>query len=99
MDFFSPAEAASRDALASMQTVRLKNTVEQAAKSPFYGKTFAQAGVSAGDLRTADDIVKLPFTDKDDLRSAYPHGLVAVDKAELVRLHASSGTTGAPVVV
>ncbi len=99
MDFFSPAEAASRDALASMQTVRLKNTVEQAAKSPFYGKTLAQAGVSAGDLRTADDIVKLPFTDKDDLRSAYPHGLVAVDKADLVRLHASSGTTGAPVVV
>lgn len=99
MDFFSPAEAASRDALASMQTVRLKNTVEQAAKSPFYGKVFAQAGVSAGDLRTADDIAKLPFTGKDDLRSAYPHGLVAVDKSELVRLHASSGTTGAPVVV
>ena len=99
MDFFSPAEAASRDALASMQTVRLKNTVEQAAKSPFYGKVFAQAGVSSGDLRTAEDIVKLPFTDKDDLRSAYPHGLVAVDKSELVRLHASSGTTGAPVVV
>ena len=99
MDFFSPAEAASRDALASMQTVRLKNTVEQAAKSPFYGKVFAQAGIAAGDLRTTDDIVKLPFTDKDDLRSAYPHGLVAVDKSELVRLHASSGTTGAPVVV
>ncbi len=99
MDLFSPAEAASRDALASMQTVRLKNTVEQAAKSPFYGKVFAQACVSTGDLRNADDIAKLPFTDKDDLRSAYPHGLVAVDKSELVRLHASSGTTGAPVVV
>ena len=99
MDFFSPAEAASRDALASMQTVRLKNTVEQAAKSPFYGKVFTQAGISAENLRSADDIAKLPFTDKDDLRSAYPHGLVAVDKSELVRLHASSGTTGAPVVV
>lgn len=99
MDFFSPAETASRDSLASMQAVRLKNTVEQAAKSPYYGGVFAKAGISAADLRHADDVVKLPLTDKDDLRSAYPLGLVAVDKNELVRLHASSGTTGTPVVV
>ncbi len=99
MDFFSPAEAASRDALASMQAVRLKNTVERAAASPFYGAALAKAGLQAGDLRSAEDITTLPFTDKDDLRAAYPYGLVAVDKSELVRLHASSGTTGAPVVV
>ncbi len=99
MEFFSPAETASRDALAAMQAVRLKNTVEQAARSPHYRKVFAEAQVHAGDLRNAGDITKLPFTGKDELRRAYPLGLVSVDRSELVRLHASSGTTGAPVVV
>ncbi len=99
MEYFAVAETWSRDAIGRAQTVRLKNTLAQAALSPHYKKALGEAGVSAGNISGPQDMAKIPFTTKDDLRAAYPMGLVAVPQGELVRLHASSGTTGAPVVV
>lgn len=68
-------------------------------KSPFYIDKFEKAGVEAGDVKTYEDIQKLPFTTKSELRGAYPMGLLAVDESEVVRIHSSSGTTGKPVII
>jgi phenylacetate-CoA ligase len=65
--------------------------------SPFYREFYA--GISAGDIKTPGDFEKLPFSDKDDLRQAYPLGLQSVPDEEVVRIHSSSGTTGAPVII
>lgn len=65
---------------------------------PFYRKKFDEAGVKPKDIRSIDDIAKLPFTTKDELRETYPYGLLAVDESEIVEVHTSSGTTGTPVV-
>jgi len=67
--------------------------------SPFYQKIFQQAGVEAGDIKTMADFQKLPFSDKNDLRKAYPLGLQAVADEKIVRIHSSSGTTGDPVII
>ncbi|SFM32936.1 phenylacetate--CoA ligase family protein [Methanolobus profundi] len=67
--------------------------------SPFYQKKFAEAGVDISEIRTLDDICKLPFTNKEELRDAYPLGLQAVPDEEVVRIHSSSGTTGSPVII
>ena len=99
MEYYSVAESWNRESIERAQVVRLRNTVEQALKSPFYGDLFARTGVSPSDINSPSDITKLPFTTKDDLRAAYPDGLLAVPKSEIVRLHASSGTTGSPIVV
>ena len=66
---------------------------------PHYRKTFAAAGIAPGDVKSLDDLKKLPFTTKDDLRQNYPFGMFAVPMNEIVRIHASSGTTGKPTVV
>ena len=66
---------------------------------PFYAKRFAEVGVTPDDIKTLDDVRRLPFTEKQDLRNHYPFGLFAVPKDHIVRLHASSGTTGKAVVV
>nr|WP_320024535.1 phenylacetate--CoA ligase [uncultured Acetobacterium sp.] len=68
-------------------------------KSPFYQKRFEDAGVVAADVKTMADFENLPFTDKSDLRNAYPLGLQAVPDSEVVRIHSSSGTTGQPVII
>lgn len=99
MEFFDIAETWSREAISAAQIVRLRNTVEQAMKSPFYGQRLKEAGVTPGSIRSLDDVRRIPLTSKDDLRSQYPDGLLCVPKAELVRMHASSGTTGTPTVV
>ncbi len=99
MDFFDPAETWSRERISEVQVIRLRNTLEQAAKSPFYRKRFDEAGITPASINTPEDIRRLPLTSKDDLRLNYPLGLVTVPQKELVRLHASSGTTGTPVVV
>ncbi len=99
MEYFDKVEFASRDEIAALQLVRLRNTLERAAQSPFYSKQFKEAGVSADSIKSLDDLRRLPFTTKDDLRSAYPCGMLAVSQDKMVRLHASSGTTGAPTVV
>ena len=93
-------ETASLDALRALQLERLKAIVARAyARVPHYRDKFAAAGVHPDDLRTLDDLEKFPFTGKEDLRATYPFGMFAVPMAEIVRIHASSGTTGAPTVV
>jgi phenylacetate-CoA ligase len=95
-----PIERASRDELAALQLDRLRATLHHAyANVPHYRRRFEEAGVHPDDLRDLSDLARFPFTTKDDLRATYPFGLFAVPRNEVLRLHASSGTTGRPVVV
>ncbi|HVO17840.1 MAG TPA: phenylacetate--CoA ligase [Anaeromyxobacter sp.] len=96
---FDPAEALPRDALRSLQARRLAQVVERVSRVPLYREALAAAGVSAASIRSADDVRRLPFTVKDDLRRTYPLGLLAVPRAEVARIHGSSGTTGKPTFV
>ncbi len=98
--FDRDAETMPRDQLAALQLGRLRQTLERAyAKVPHYRKKFDAARVRPGDLKSLADIVKFPFTMKTDLRDNYPFGLFTVPRQEVLRLHASSGTTGKPTVV
>lgn len=92
-------EALSRPEIEALQLERLHDTLLQCMKSPFYRKRFAESGISPQDIRTLDDIVKIPFTTKQDLRDHYPFGLCTVGLDRVVRLHSSSGTTGKPTVI
>jgi phenylacetate-CoA ligase len=94
-----PIETASLDELRTVQLKRLTQSVARAATMPHYRKAFAAAGIAPGDVTSLDDLTKLPFTTKDDLRQYYPFGMFAVPLNEVVRIHASSGTTGKPTVV
>lgn len=86
--------------LRALQTKRLKETLTYVyANSPVYKKKFDDAGVHPDDFVTLDDLAKFPFTTKQDLRDNYPFGMFAVPQEQIVRLHASSGTTGKPTVV
>ncbi|MEK7820644.1 MAG: phenylacetate--CoA ligase [Pseudomonadota bacterium] len=98
---FAPdIETASRDALAALQLDRLKQTVRHAyANVTHYRKAFDAVGAKPDDIRALDDVARLPFTVKTDLRDHYPFGMFAVPREQLVRVHASSGTTGKPTVV
>jgi len=85
--------------LKDLQGKKLRYTVDLAYNhSPFYRKLFDQAGVKPDDIKGVDDITKLPFVKKQDLRENYPYGMFAVPLSQIVRLHASSGTTGKPTV-
>jgi len=93
-------ETASIDELRSLQLSRLKNTLQHAYKnSSAYKKKFDQHGVHPDDLKTLADLSKFPFTAKSDLRDNYPFGFFAKPMQDIVRVHASSGTTGKPTVV
>jgi len=95
-----PMECMSRDQRATLQGERLKETVSRVYHNvPFYRKKMQESGVEPGDIKGIEDIGKLPFTTKQDLRDNYPYGLFAVPKSEVVRMHASSGTTGVPTVI
>ena len=95
-----PIETASLDELQALQLERMKSTFAHAyANVAMYKERFDAAGVHPDDLRDLSDLAKFPFTQKDDLRANYPFGLSAVPRDQLVRLHASSGTTGKPTVV
>ncbi len=97
---FDPIETASRDELSALQLARLKKTVQHAYDNvPHYRRSFEVAGVHPSDLKTLADLSKFPFTVKKDFRDNYPFGLFAVPREEVVRVHASSGTTGKPTVV
>ncbi len=98
-DGSDPIETASTDELRALQLTRLKTAVARAAKVPHYEKQFAAAGIAPGDVKSLDDLARLPFTTKEDLRQNYPFGMFAVAMNEIVRIHASSGTTGKPTVV
>lgn len=99
--YFSPEiETASRDYLHAVQSARLIKTVKRCYENiPFYKAKFDEIGLKPEDIHSIDDIGKLPFTVKQDLRDHYPFGLFAVPREELVRVHASSGTTGKQTVV
>ncbi len=98
--FDRPAETMPREALAALQVRRLRQTLAQAyANVPHYRRKFGEAGVTPDDLTALPDIARFPFTLKADLRDNYPFGLFAVPREKLLRLHASSGTTGKPTVV
>ncbi len=93
-------ETLSRDEISSLQLSRLKETVAYALKTPFYQRRLKKVGItSPDDIKKLDDLKRIPFTTKDDLREAYPYGLLAVEKSDVVRLHTSSGTTGTPTVI
>ena len=93
-------ETLPREALEVLQLKRLQNQVERVyASVPYYRQKMDDAGVLPGDIKTLADIQKLPFTTKEDLRKNYPFGLFAVAMERVVRIHASSGTTGQPTVV
>ena len=95
-----PIETASLDELRALQLKQLKATIARAERDiPHYRKKFADAGVRAGDVQSLDDLVKFPFTAKEDLRQNYPFGMFGVPMSDIVRIHASSGTTGKPTVV
>jgi phenylacetate-CoA ligase len=96
---WDPAETLPRDAVRALQAERLAETVRRAGSIALYREALAQAGVDAASIRSADDVRRLPFTVKDDLRRAYPYGMLAVPRAELARVHGSSGTTGKPTFV
>jgi len=98
--YFNPEmELLSRPELEVLQLTRLKDTVERCTRSPFYSKRFAEMGLKPDDIKSLDDIRRLPFTTKQDLRDNYPFGMAAVPLEQCIRLHSSSGTTGTPIVV
>lgn len=89
----------TQEEMAALQLERLRWTVNHAYEnSVFYQAKMKEVGVTPGDIRTLDDLVKLPVTDKEELREAYPFGLMAVPQKEIIRIHASSGTTGKKTV-
>ncbi|HVN34208.1 MAG TPA: phenylacetate--CoA ligase PaaK [Casimicrobiaceae bacterium] len=95
-----PIETASRDELAVLQLERLKRALAHAYdRVPHYRRKFDAARVAPGDLTSLADLAKFPFTTKQDLRDNYPFGMFAVPREKVVRIHASSGTTGKPTVV
>ncbi len=95
-----PIETASRDEIAALQLARLKQTLASAyERVPHYRAKFDAAGVHPDDLRELADLARFPFTAKQDLRDTYPYGMFAVPLDDIVRIHASSGTTGKPTVV
>jgi phenylacetate-CoA ligase len=85
--------------LEKLQLKRLKWTLTQAGQIGFYRQRLKEAGIRAGDIKTLDDVRKLPFTSKQDLRDGYPFGFLAVPLSKVVRIHTTSGTTGKPTVV
>jgi len=93
-------ETADRRTLEQIQLKRLRETVDWAVRTPFYQRRLDGIGIRSGqDVRALDDLQRIPFTVKDDLRTSFPHGLLAVDRRAVVRIHSSSGTTGIPTVI
>lgn len=92
-------ETLSRSELEALQIQRLKQTVQHCMNSPFYKKKFEEAGITPDDIQSLEDVRKLPFTTKQDLRDNYPFGLASVPLRKCIRLHSSSGTTGNPTVI
>lgn len=97
---WSEYEKLSRREYKDLQLENLKRTVERVYENvPFYRKKFDEIGLKPYHIKKLEDIRHIPFTTKDDLRNNYPYGLFAVPLTKIVRLHASSGTTGKPTVV
>lgn len=100
MQFWEPElETLTRKGLEKLQVDRLKNTISRAIRSPYYSKKYSDKSLSAESIKSIEDIGKLPFTTKQDLRNNYPYGFLTMPTKEVVRLHSSSGTTGNPTVI
>jgi phenylacetate-CoA ligase len=92
-------EAMPRSELKRLQLERLKHQVRHAYQQvPFYRTRFKEAGITPDDITSLEDVTRLPFTNKNDFRDNYPYGLMAVPLSQVVRVHASSGTTGKPII-
>lgn len=99
-EFFNPElETLNREQIEELQIKRLKQTIQHCLHSAFYQQRFKEAGISPSDIKTLDDLRKIPFTTKQDLRDNYPFGLASIPLSGCVRLHSSSGTTGNPTVI
>ena len=92
-------ETMPREQLQQLQVKKLKESINVALKSPFYKKRLGELGITADSINSLDDLRKIPFTTKQDLRDNYPFGLVGGDMDDAVRIHSTSGTTGNPCVV
>ncbi len=97
--FDEKMETMTRAQIEALQLERLQATVQHCMNSPFYKKRFEEAGINPEDIKTLDDIRRIPFTTKQDLRDTYPFGMASVPLRECTRLHSSSGTTGTPTVI
>ena len=98
--YFNPElETMTQEQLKALQLERLQKTVRHCMNSPFYQKKFKELGITPDDIQSVEDVSKLPFTTKEDLRENYPFDLSCVPMKECIRLHSSSGTTGNPTVV
>lgn len=92
-------ETLTHEQISALQLERLQATVRHCMNSPFYKKRFEEIGLKPEDIKSLDDIRKIPFTTKADLRDTYPFGMASVPLRECTRLHSSSGTTGTPTVI
>ncbi|MBI1922518.1 MAG: phenylacetate--CoA ligase [Geobacter sp.] len=100
MMFHEEFECMPRPALEALQLKRLQATVARVhGNVPFYRESLAKAGIKPADINSLEDLQRIPFTTKQDMRDSYPYGLFAAPMEEIVRIHASSGTTGKPTVV
>ncbi|MFA6593122.1 MAG: phenylacetate--CoA ligase [Bacteroidales bacterium] len=98
--YFNPEmETLTRPQIEKLQLERLQDTVRRCANSPFYDKRFKEIGLKPDGVKCLDDLMRIPFTTKQDLRDTYPFGIASIPIEKCVRLHSSSGTTGNPVVV
>ena len=97
--YYNIEETFTRQEIESYQLDRLHKTLEHCMNSPFYRERFAREGLKPSDIKTLDDIRKIPFTTKQDLRDTYPFGIASVPLEQCARLHSSSGTTGNPTVI
>lgn len=88
-----------QDEIKAHQSECLVNSVKQAAKSPYYSSKFTKSGLDISSIKSVNDITKLPFTTKEDLRLSYPEGMLTVDREDVIRMHTSSGTTGKPTAI
>lgn len=93
------AEALTAEKLRDLQLNRLKSTLERASRSEFYGRRLKETGLRPGSISSIEDVRKIPFTSKQDLRDSYPYGLICEPRDRLVRMHVSSGTTGQATAV
>jgi phenylacetate-CoA ligase len=93
-------EKMERNALEAWQLDRLKETIAYSLRTPFYQKRLEGTGIkSPGDIKSLEDLQRIPFTTKEDLRNGFPYGFLSIPRDEVIRLHASSGTTGAPTTI
>ncbi len=92
-------ETLKRNDLEKLQVKRLKNTIQSAMNSSYYGNLYKQMGLSSDSVKSVSDIQKLPFTTKQNLRENFPYGFLGLPTKELIRLHSTSGTTGNPTVI